>query len=62
MGITQIRTKLRCSPAKYKDIQWNQEEEALDIGGVLYNNPYVHVKKIGMLTQDLAEIRAEFDE
>ena len=61
-SIIPIRTKLRCSPAKYKDIQWNQEEEALDIGGVLYNNPYVHVKKIGMLTQDLAEIRAEFDE
>ena len=60
-SVIPIRTKFRCSPAKYKDIQWKQDEEALDIGGVLYNIPPVYAKKVGMLTQDLAEIRAEFD-
>ena len=34
--------------------------EALDIG-VLYSIPPVYAKKVGMLTQDLAEIRAELD-
>ena len=48
-------------PAKYKDIQWNQEEEALDIGGVLFNNPNVFAKRVGIIAQELATIRAEYD-
>lgn len=60
-SVIPIKMKMRHTPAKYKDIQWKQDEDALDIGGVLYANPSVLVKKVGILTQDLAVIRAEFD-
>ncbi len=60
-SVIPIRMKMRHTPAKYKDIQWKQDEDALDIEGILYANPSVFVKKVGMLTQDLATIRAEFD-
>lgn len=60
-SVIPIRMRMRLTPAKYRDIQWNQEQEALGLGGVLYNNPNVHVKKLGMLIEDLSIIRAEFD-
>ena len=56
-----IRMRLRQNPAKYREVQWKQDEDALDIGGILYNNPNVHVKKIGILAQEIAEIREEFE-
>ncbi|MBR3362046.1 MAG: hypothetical protein IKG39_11965 [Lachnospiraceae bacterium] len=60
-SIIPIKMKMRQMPAKYKNIQWNQEEEALDIGGILFNNPNVFVKRVGIIAQDLATLRAEYD-
>ncbi len=60
-SIIPIRMRLRQNPAKYREVQWKQDEDALDIGGILYNNPNVHVKKIGILAQEIAEIREEFE-
>ena len=60
-SIIPVKMRMRQTPAKYKDIQWNQEEEALSIGSILYSNPNVYVKKIGIIVQDMATIRAEFE-
>ena len=34
-SIIPIRMRLRQNPAKYRDVQWKQDEDALDIGGIL---------------------------
>lgn len=60
-SVIPIKLRMRQTPAKYRDIQWKQDEEALSIGSTLFNNPNVYVKKIGKLAQDLAAIRAEYD-
>ncbi len=60
-SVIPIKMKMRHTPAKYNDIQWRTDEDVLDIGGLLYNNPNILTKKLGILSQDLAEIRAEFD-
>lgn len=60
-SVIPIKLRFRHTPAKYKDIQWNQEEEGLTVGGVIYSNPNIHVKKVGILVQELATIRAEYD-
>ncbi len=60
-SIIPVKMKMRQTPAKYRDIQWNQDEEALSIGNILFSNPNVFVKKLGVLAQDLAVIRSEYD-
>lgn len=60
-SVIPIKTKFIHTPSKYKEIQWNNDEEALDIGGLLYRNANVNVKKVGMLIQDIAEIRKEYE-
>lgn len=61
-SVIPIKMKLRHTPARYDEIQWKQEQEALDMNGSLFNNPNMFVKKLGILLQDIAEIRREFDD